>query len=131
MQYVLGFLFAQDNKKVVLIEKDHPEWQAGHWNGIGGKYQESDLAPQACMIREFEEETGLKVPVWEFCLILHSGGHQVHIFRSFTDSSEVDKVKTNESETVQVFDLDSLPEKMIPMLLEDMHWPVSFIMNPQ
>ncbi len=35
--YVVGFMFTEDEKQVVLIEKKRPEWQAGKLNGVGGK----------------------------------------------------------------------------------------------
>ena len=35
--YVLGFLFSPDCKRVALIIKNRPDWQAGFLNGIGGK----------------------------------------------------------------------------------------------
>ena len=136
MQYVLGFLFSSNGSHVALIEKNHPKWQAGKWNGIGGKMKESDLSKQAAMIREFKEEAGLSIKSWEFCLILHAGGHQVYIFRAFDDS--VAKVQTKEKETARLFPIDHLPELMVlnarwmmPLLLDNMHWPISFLENPQ
>ena len=36
-EYVCGFLFSPDRKKVLLIRKRRPAWQAGKLNGVGGK----------------------------------------------------------------------------------------------
>jgi len=57
-KYVLGFLFNKDKSKVVLIQKKRPQWQAGKFNGVGGKVEacESDIA---AMVREFKEQTGV------------------------------------------------------------------------
>ncbi len=136
MEYVLGFLFSSNGSHVALIQKNHPEWQAGKWNGIGGKMKESDLSKQAAMIREFKEEAGLSIKSWVFCLILHAAGHQVYIFRAFDD--RVAKVTTKEEETVRLFPMGYLPELMvlnsrwmIPLLLDNMHWPISFLENPR
>lgn len=35
--YVVGFQFARRGNLVTLIRKNHPEWQAGKLNGVGGK----------------------------------------------------------------------------------------------
>lgn len=41
-KYVLGFMFSADKKHVLLILKNHPEWQAGSLNGVGGKILRGD-----------------------------------------------------------------------------------------
>lgn len=33
IKYVVGFLFSPEMDKVVLIEKTHPDWQKGFFNG--------------------------------------------------------------------------------------------------
>ena len=55
---VVGLMFSPDKKKVVLIKKNRPPWQAGRLNGIGGKVEPGEAIISA-MIREFEEETGV------------------------------------------------------------------------
>ena len=64
--YVAGFLFrnnSQGKKEVALIEKNHPEWQKGYWNGIGGKIETGEV-PMMAMIREFVEATGVFIDYW-------------------------------------------------------------------
>lgn len=56
--YVLGFMF-NTNMEVCLIQKRKPAWQAGKWNGVGGKIKNNEFALDA-MIREFKEETGVQ-----------------------------------------------------------------------
>lgn len=59
-RWVCGFLF--HSKSVALLLKRHgPAVVVGHWNGIGGKIEDSESAVQA-MAREFNEEAGLLVP---------------------------------------------------------------------
>lgn len=58
MEYVLGFAFDL-NGDVTLIRKNRPEWQAGKWNGVGGHRNGAETGPEA-MVREFEEEAGVK-----------------------------------------------------------------------
>lgn len=56
--YVAGFAFNPTLDCVLLIEKAHPEWQAGLMNGVGGKIKPNETSLEA-MKREFEEETGI------------------------------------------------------------------------
>ena len=56
--YVLGFAFSEDGKELLVIKKSKPEWQAGKFNGIGGKIEPFEPGISA-MVREFSEETGL------------------------------------------------------------------------
>ena len=69
--YVAGFLFARDNgvPVVALVKKRKPDWQAGLWNGIGGKIEEGESAKEA-MQREFEEETKIRSFAWEHVVTL-------------------------------------------------------------
>ncbi len=65
IHYCVGFMFTppeEDLTRVVLIRKEKPEWQKGLLNGVGGKIEEGETPIQA-MIREFEEEAGLRT--WE------------------------------------------------------------------
>jgi 8-oxo-dGTP diphosphatase len=131
--YVLGFRFSADKKEVVLIEKLKPKWQAGKFNGVGGKVEESDQIPicqpldseKAAMAREFEEETGVVVPAdeWQYFGLLEGGTDKVHVFWSVGDISEC---HTMEAEEVYISSVDPLPDKviqnlrwMIPMMLDD------------
>ena len=58
-KYTVGFIFNKDLSKVLLIHKTKPEWQAGRINGIGGKVEDGEEYVD-CMVREAEEETGIK-----------------------------------------------------------------------
>lgn len=63
-KYVLGFAFDWYLNHVVLIQKLKPAWQAGRYNGVGGKVEPLETNTDA-MIREFREETGISATVWE------------------------------------------------------------------
>lgn len=64
-KYVLGFIFDSYAEKVLLIEKQRPNWQAGKLNGIGGKIESGEKST-AAMVREAFEECHLfsKVGDW-------------------------------------------------------------------
>jgi 8-oxo-dGTP diphosphatase len=55
--YVVGFAIDPIMDEVALIKKNRPSWQAGLFNGIGGKVEEGEK-PVDAMVREFFEETG-------------------------------------------------------------------------
>lgn len=59
-EYVVGYLFSPDGQAVALIEKNHPAWQYGKFNGIGGKIEPGESKHEA-MCREFEEEAGVYI----------------------------------------------------------------------
>lgn len=56
--YVCGFMFDPTGQQVLLTQKARPTWQAGKWNGIGGKIEPNETS-LAAMHREFQEETGI------------------------------------------------------------------------
>jgi 8-oxo-dGTP diphosphatase len=64
--YVLGFAFNTIGDKVALIRKNKPDWQKGFLNGIGGKI-EKDESKRSAMVREFEEECGIKTSTYYWC----------------------------------------------------------------
>jgi len=64
-RYVLGFLIEKRTRRVVLITKSRPEWQAGKLNGVGGHIEEGEDALSA-MRREWSEETGMPTSDWQF-----------------------------------------------------------------
>jgi 8-oxo-dGTP pyrophosphatase MutT (NUDIX family) len=57
VEYVLGIMFSENEKKVLVIWKSRPAWQVDKLNGIGGKIEEGET-PIEAMHREFREETG-------------------------------------------------------------------------
>jgi 8-oxo-dGTP diphosphatase len=54
-EYVLGFIFNEENDNVLLMKKLKPEWQAGKFNGIGGKIEFNETPFQAMERETFEE----------------------------------------------------------------------------
>jgi 8-oxo-dGTP pyrophosphatase MutT (NUDIX family) len=79
-QYVLGFMFSQDLRTVVLIEKQRPAWQKGKWNGVGGLVEDEVL--RDAMAREFAEETGVKTDpdMWTMFARMKFKDHDVFCF---------------------------------------------------
>jgi len=58
--YTLGLAFNSNLSKVLLIRKERgPKFNLGKWNGIGGKLERGE-GIRGGMVREFQEETGIK-----------------------------------------------------------------------
>jgi 8-oxo-dGTP diphosphatase len=87
-EYVCGFLFSPDGKKVVLIKKNRPENQAGKLNGIGGKIEPGET-PEQAMIREFNEEAGIYIDEWIELWQEIKPMYRVHYFFSINDHLNV------------------------------------------
>jgi len=115
-EYVAGFFFDTQLERVVLIEKQRPNWQKGFYNGIGGHIEPDDEYPEDAMEREFLEETGHLVEKWKwhlFC-VYHNDEFMVHFFMAIGD---VHAVQTTTDERVERHWIDHLPSNVIPNLL--------------
>jgi len=107
--YVVGFAFDIVGKQVVLVKKDHPEWQKGKWNGIGGHIKSDETAIKA-MVREFEEETGLLVgdSLWRNYLTIQYYDRIVYFLRTFLHINYLMKVKSITSEEIKIHEISEL-----------------------
>ncbi|WP_034343629.1 NUDIX hydrolase [Deinococcus misasensis] len=122
MAHVLGFLFDVDGSQVALIHKNRPEWQKGRLNGIGGKIEWGEH-PLEAMVREFQEETGLYLPIWEHFATLRGGSFEVFCF--VAHSRDIHQVQSCTDEHVEVFPVADLPHHtlfnlkyLIPLALD-------------
>lgn len=105
MRYTVGFLFDENQDHVALIHKEHPDWQKGLLNGIGGKLTPGE-SPADAHEREFTEETGVSGIDWEQYARL-SFGNQLFYFRAF-DNSALARVKTVTDEIIEVVKIRDL-----------------------
>jgi len=102
-RYTVGFAFSEDLKRVVLIKKNHPAWQSGKLNGVGGKCRDGEGYVR-CMTREFEEETGVATAAhnWKYLGELLGSDFQVTAYYIVSDYI-VDHVRTTGDEEVNVY----------------------------
>lgn len=113
MSHVLGFLFDIDGSQVALIHKNRPEWQKGRLNGIGGKIEWGEH-PLEAMVREFQEETGLHIPIWQHFATLRGSSFEVFCF--VAHSRDIHQVRSCTDEQVEVFAVENLPECILSNL---------------
>jgi 8-oxo-dGTP diphosphatase len=134
-RYVVGFMFSADSLDVCLILKRHPEWQAGKYNGVGGKIDPSDETPADAMSREFFEETGVRTSPseWDNFLLMrcdkeskipgNTNPFEIYFFRMF--SRKIWESATTTDEPIALFPSENLPENKVPNL----KWLVPMALN--
>ncbi len=111
MEYVVGLI--TDATKILLIEKNRPDWQKGNFNGIGGKIEENETSLDA-MIRETKEETGLSIYDWRrLSTVSFSSGDVLFIYATMITTEQLNKYKSLTDEKLSLFNLVDLPENLI------------------
>jgi 8-oxo-dGTP diphosphatase len=120
-QWVVGFMFDNDAERVVLIEKNRPEWQAGKLNGVGGKVEPGESISEA-MDREFEEETGVATTGWHHFASLQWEEGTVHFFRVFVTASLLDACRTTTDEPVAHYDMHSILAPWFDYTVPNLRW---------
>jgi 8-oxo-dGTP diphosphatase len=120
-EYVLGFLFNNDLSKVALIKKNRPEWQAGLLNGVGGHIEQNEN-PIDAMIREFEEETSIKIVNWiHYCMMNEDKNFVVYVYAAV---GNLEELKTKTDEEIIIFNVKDINKKRnellsnVPWLIE-------------
>jgi 8-oxo-dGTP diphosphatase len=95
-RYVLGFCFNEDLTKVVLIQKNRPEWQAGRLNGIGGHIEDGET-PRMAMYREYREEADWNSQLsWVPFGRLRGNDWEVYLFWDVSDKMPAARKPTSE-----------------------------------
>ncbi len=129
-EYVVGFLFDLNFDKVVLIEKQKPEWQKGFLNGVGGKIENSET-PTDAMAREFKEEVGYYIKDWECICEMKAKDCTIYFFKARFNTvmalpgempSKTDE-KVGVYRIANLFHLKTIPNLkwLIPMCLDPDH----------
>jgi len=121
IEYSCGFLFFRKfidgvlEDHVLLILKNKPEWQAGLYNGIGGKVESGETA-LAAQVREFFEEAGVITKHWqEFASIVNQDvDFKVTFF--FSHFEGIPDFQSKTTEEVKAFPLSQLPPNLISSL---------------
>ena len=115
LRYVCGFYFNEDATKVALIRKNRPDWQAGKLNGIGGKIERKDfdhyktyeLTQWHCMVREFEEETGVFTHIDDWTWFNTVGEPDWIVYFMYA-TGDLSKLKTMTDEVIEIHNVDDV-----------------------
>lgn len=126
MNYVVGFCFKQDASEVVLIQKLRPEWQNGLINGVGGKIETGEHHLVA-MVREFEEETGVRTDLdsWTRRAEIQLDHGTIHVFTAFNDNF------FSEAKTIEEEKIIKLPTKRLDYfpVVPNLKWLIPFLLD--
>lgn len=131
-RYVDGFMFDHFTEKVLLIQKTTPEWQAGMWNGIGGKIEEGE-EPLDAMVREFREETTIETTPeeWEHVFTLGNDHWEVEFFRSRSDKVHEWLRAGGPSPTEEWVSLWDVSRIMVcPDKIRNLSWVIPLLRDP-
>ena len=120
--YVLALLFAPDRRRVVLMHRTRPAWQAGRVNALGGKLLAGE-APAAAARREVREEAGVDVDAWEEFLVWHDAQYRMHALRA-VHAAALD-ARTREDQPVFLAEVDPLP----PNVIDNLRWLVPLALD--
>ena len=131
-QYCLGFMFSRDFKKVALIQKAKPEWQAGKFNGIGGKVEEGETYIEA-MTREFFEETGVYTPshIWiPICKMFDKARLEWSVKVFYSTNLSNYHIETTTAEEVRIFETQEIlsPTRSIE-IIPNLTWLIPMCMD--
>jgi 8-oxo-dGTP diphosphatase len=123
--YVVGFLFGPYMDKVILIKKKRPDWQKGKYNGVGG-HIEGDEGAHSAMVREFEEEAGITIPVWNLFCTLKNEGWTCYFF--YAVSEKYYEAATNTDEEISIIDVDDIQYSKV---IDNLKWLIPMCKDPK
>lgn len=119
VEYTVGFVMNPERDKVLLIKKNRPAWQAGKWNGIGGKVEPGENALE-CMQRECREEAELDLTGWYHFLTLKDQTHDQFLIDFYSIATpEYKNFKSLTDEEIRIWTIKELPDTIpnVPWLL--------------
>lgn len=130
-KYVLGIylntnshIHVWDKIDIALILKNRPKEQLGLYNGPGGAI-ESGESPEQAIVREFEEECGVKTKVSDWSTIgqIKDGNYHVIVLTSQYNLKEHGYLLTGEhDQPVNWFSIHKLPKN----LMTNIRWMTYF-----
>lgn len=121
--YVIGFAFGRADSTVLLIEKNRPDWQKGKLNGVGGKIEPGET-PMEAMIREFEEEAGLRIENWRHFDTMIFEKARVFCFTTYATIGLCYQKTDEKLAMIEVRNLDQYP------VIPNLKWLVPMALDP-
>ena len=111
MRVVVGII--TDNKEILLLKKNNPDWQRGLYNGIGGKV-ELNTTPLETIIKKCQEELGANISNWiELDSEISSSGIEIVYFLTTLNEGEIKKLQSQTDERAELFSINNLPTNIL------------------
>ncbi|PRM88335.1 NUDIX domain-containing protein [Aliarcobacter cryaerophilus] len=111
MRVVVGII--TDNKEILLLKKNNPDWQKGLYNGIGGKV-ELNTTPLETIIKKCQEELGVNISNWiELDSEITSSGIEIVYFLTILNEGEIKKLQSQTDERSELFSINNLPTNIL------------------
>ncbi|PRM91531.1 NUDIX domain-containing protein [Arcobacter cryaerophilus gv. occultus] len=111
MRVVVGII--TDNKEILLLKKNNPDWQKGLYNGIGGKV-ELNTTPLETIIKKCQEELGVNISNWiELDSEITSSGIEIVYFLTTLNEGEIKKLQSQTDERLELFSINNLPTNIL------------------
>ena len=111
MRVVVGII--TDNKEILLLRKNNPDWQKGLYNGIGGKV-ELNTTPLETIIKKCQEELGVNISNWiELDSEISSSGIEIVYFLTTLNENEIKKLQSQTDERAELFSINNLPTNIL------------------
>ncbi|MGJ0497156.1 NUDIX hydrolase [Aliarcobacter cryaerophilus] len=111
MRVVVGIV--TDNKEILLLKKNNPDWQKGLYNGIGGKV-ELNTTPLETIIKKCQEELGVNISNWiELDSEISSSGIEIVYFLTTLNEGEIKKLQSQTDERAELFSINNLPTNIL------------------
>ena len=111
MRVVVGII--TDNKEILLLKKNNPDWQKGLYNGIGGKV-ELNTTPLETIIKKSQEDLGINISNWrELDSEISSSGIEIVYFLTTLNEGEIKKLQSQTDERAELFSINNLPTNIL------------------
>ncbi|MCT7529092.1 NUDIX domain-containing protein [Aliarcobacter cryaerophilus] len=111
MRVVVGII--TDNKEILLLKKNNPDWQKGLYNGIDGKV-ELNTTPLETIIKKCQEELGVNISNWiELDSEISSSGIEIVYFLTTLNEGEIKKLQSQTDERAELFSINNLPTNIL------------------
>ena len=111
MRVVVGII--TDNKEILLLRKNNPDWQKGLYNGLGGKV-ELNTTPLETIIKKSEEDLGINISNWrELDSEISSSGIEIVYFLTTLNENEIKKLQSQTDERAELFSINNLPTNIL------------------
>jgi 8-oxo-dGTP diphosphatase len=123
-EYVVGFAFDENEKNVILVRKQRPEWQKGALNGPGGHIDQGEGMLEA-MAREFKEEVGIETNpyVWRHKVTIEGNKWRVYFLSIRLKDKVFYSAKTVTDEEVKFVSMNELHKRS---MIRNLRWLIPY-----